>query len=204
MTSKSLRGIPDVYGIPRESIRAPCKIHLGGSFLGKNITLVKPGRILPPNSQGKKMLYSYCLASALSGDNMCQSESRLIFTACISSNCLVLFRDAVADHDCSLHQATVSMSPRPPHTLSPLLQCRHVTHPHHPQGPSKFRSSIFMSCESSSKWEMYPLRDNTNIAHQRVGHRIFTILEKRHGKNLFRCFLNSQITLPSDKSWLVL
>lgn len=91
MTSKSLRGIPDVHGIPRESIRAPCKIHLGGSFLGKNITLVKPGRILPPNSQGKKMLYSYCLASALSGDNMCQSESRLIFTACISSNCLFGF-----------------------------------------------------------------------------------------------------------------
>lgn len=116
--------------------------------------------------------------------------------------CLVLLGDAVADPGCGLHQAVGAMLLRPPRTLSPLLQCRNVTRPHHPEGPWKFRSSIFMSCESSSKWEMYPLRDNTNIAHQRVGHRIFTILEKRHSKNLFRCFLNSQITLPADNLWL--
>lgn len=41
--------------------------------------------------RGKKRLYSYCLALALSEDNMCQSESKWIFAACVSSNCLLIF-----------------------------------------------------------------------------------------------------------------
>lgn len=105
---------------------------------------------------------------------------------------------------CGLQQAAASMLLRPPLSLSPPLQCWRVTRPHHPQGPCKFRSSIFTSCESSSKWEAHPLRDNTNIAHQREGHRIFTYLRNVMAKKtLFQCFLNSQITLLSCKHSVV-